>query len=354
MTLDDARTYRFGTWGLEEAYHDLIARGAVPSLLSNVWLSNHYGLIVWILSRSLSGFSPEAVLNQLAYRYEHEINLAERPALRKIVEGDEAPERHMVLFIASVAKEYSDEAKSEVFKVAVTDGWYVLPAVLDPCMTRAVERGRLKIGSKIHVCGAKLSGAENGVAILELAGAGTTTTSVSIVLQANSTHLAEWDTKLGFQRSPMVWTTQIRSISADGGLVPGLDVVVLRKYPVIFMETLEDGVTRIMRTALEERRAIKANREPFTKRYEDMVQEVERTFGGTSLSRIYDEIQARVDKMKAQLPARNVLPFFTIRVGTYGSNAYENCDEHGRWQEALVTFQNPDHALYQEGHRFRV
>jgi len=367
MTLDDARTYRFGAWGLEDAYHDLIARGAVPSLLSNVWLSNHYGLIVWklacylrswphyFLCRSLSWFSPEAVLNQLAYRYEREINLAERPALRKIVEGDEEAGRHMVLCIASVAKEYSDEANSEVFKVAVTDGWYVLPTVLDPCLMRAVERGRLKIGSKVHVCRAKLSGAKNGVAILELAGTGATTTSVSIVLQANSTHLAEWDTKLGFQHSPMVWTTQIRSISADGGLVPGLDVVVLRKYPVIFMETLEDGVTKIKRTELEESGAIKANREPFAKRYQGMVEEVKSKFGGrTSLSRIHDEIRARADELEAQVPARDVLPLFTIRVGTYGSNAYEGPDENGRWQEALGTFRITDHTLYQEGHRYRV
>ncbi|KAF9356500.1 hypothetical protein BGX34_009912 [Mortierella sp. NVP85] len=42
---------------------------------------------------------------------------------------------------------------------------------------------------------------------------------------------------------PVVWTTQIQSISAEGGLVPGLDVVILRKYPVIFIEMLEDGVT---------------------------------------------------------------------------------------------------------------
>ncbi|KAF9347003.1 Breast cancer 2, early onset [Mortierella sp. NVP85] len=367
MTLDDAWTYRFETWGLEDAYHELIARGAAPSLLSNVWLSNHYGLIVWklacylrswphyFLSRSLSWFCPAGVLNQLAYRYEREINLAERPALRKIVEGDEAAGRHMVLCIASVAKEYSGEAKGEVFKVTVTDGWYVLPAVLDPCLTRAVERGRLKIGSKVHVCRAKLSGAENGVAILELAGAGSTTTSVSIVLQANSTRLAAWDTKLGFQRSPMVWTTQIRSISAEGGLVPGLDVVILRKYPVIFMETLEDGVTRIKRTAREEDRAIEAHQEQISKRYQDMVQEVERIFGGgTSPTRIQDEIQARAGELEAQVSARNVVPFFTIRVGTYGNNAHEDRDENGRWHEALVTIWNSEHALYQEGHRFRI
>ncbi|KAK3813293.1 MAG: BRCA2, oligonucleotide/oligosaccharide-binding, domain 1-domain-containing protein [Benniella sp.] len=379
MTLDDAKAYRFGNWGLEDAKRDLIARGAVPSRFSNAWLSNHYGLIVWklacylrswphyFLSQILSWFCPAGVLNQLAYRYEREINLDERPALRRIVEGDESAGRHMVLCIASVAKEYSDKAKGEVLKVTVTDGWYVLPAVLDPCLTRAVEGERLKIGSKVHVCGAKLSGAENGVPILAPAGVGATTTSVSIVLQANGTRLAAWDTKLGFQRSPMIWTTQIRSISADGGLVPGLDVVVLRKYPVVFVETLKDGMTKIMRTEREEHRAIVAHLEPFSKRYHDMVEEVEGKYGeGTSSSGMRDEIRARADELEAQVPARNVVSLFTIRVGIYGSTAYGACDENGRWQEALVTFWNQDrtlyqdralykdHALYQEGHRFRI
>ncbi|KAK3813323.1 MAG: LOW QUALITY PROTEIN: BRCA2, oligonucleotide/oligosaccharide-binding, domain 1-domain-containing protein [Benniella sp.] len=364
MTLDDAKAYRFGNWGLEDAKRDLIARGAVPSLLFNAWLSNHYGLIVWklacylrswpnyFLSQILSWFCPAGVLNQLAYRYEREINLAERPALRRIVEGDEAAGRHMVLCIASVAKVYmySDKAKEEVLKVTVTDGWYVLPAVLDPCLTRAVEGERLKIGSKVHICGAKLLGAENGVPLLAPAGTGATTTSVSIVLQANSTRLAAWDTKLGFQRSPMIWT-QIRSISADGGLVPGLDVVVLRKYPVVFVETLKDGMTKIMRTVWEEHQAIAANREPFTKQYHDMVEEVEGKYGeGTS----------RAIELEAQVPARNVVSLFTIRVGIYGSTAYGSWDENGRWQEALVTFWNQDralykdHTLYKEGHRFRI
>lgn len=367
MTLADARSYRFGTWDVEDACRDLIALGAVPSLLSKVWISNHYGLIVWKLASYIrswperflfqrsSWFCPTKVLDQLAYRYEREINLAERPALRKVVEGDEAAGRHMVLCIASVATEDSEETQEEVLKVTVTDGWYILPATLDVCLTRAVERRRLKVGSKVHVCGAKLSGAGNGVAILELADAGATTSAVSIMLQANSTRLARWDTKLGFQRSPILWTTQLRSISPDGGLVPGLEIVVLRKYPVVYLETLEDGVTKIKRTSREEDRAAEAHRGQMEKRYQDIVQEAESKWGdGADRSRMWDEIQARASELEAA-SARNVMPFFTIRVGNYTGNIeHEDYDKNGRRQEALVTFWHSDHEPYQEGHRVRV
>ncbi|KAG0241040.1 Breast cancer 2, early onset [Mortierella sp. GBA43] len=368
MTLADARSYHFGTWGAEEAYRDLIARGAIPNLLSKVWVSNHYGLIVWklacyirtwpqhFLSQQPPWFCPTRVLDQLAYRYEREINLAERPALRKIVERDESAGRHMVLCIASVAMEHSEEAIEDVLKVTVTDGWYVLPATLDPCLTRAVERGRLKVGSKVHVCRAKLSGAEDGVAILELAGAGSTATAVSIALQANSTRLARWDTKLGFQSTPIVWTTQLRSISPEGGLVPGLDVVVLRKYPVLYMETMEDGVTKVKRTEREESRAAEAHTELMQKRYQDMVEEVERRHGtGANPVQIQNEIEAKTSELMAKASTRDVVPVFIIRVGNYAGNlSHRDINDNGRHQEALVTFWHSDHTPYQEGHRARI
>ncbi|KAF9116996.1 Breast cancer 2, early onset [Mortierella sp. AM989] len=389
MTLESARSYRFGDWGVEEACHDLVSRGATPHLLSKVWLENHYGLVVWKLAcyvRSwpehfmpskvspsslhinTSWFSPTMVLDQIAYRFEREINRAERPALRKIVEGDESAAKHMVLCVSSITREHSEEIKQGIWKVTVTDGWYILPATLDACLIRALERGKkFVVGSKLHVCRAKLNGAENGVAILELAGAGASTSSVSIVLQANGTKLARWDAKLGFQRSPLIWTRDIRSILPEGGLVPGLDAVVLRKYPLFYLETLEDGTTKIKRTAREEERAVEAHREQIQKQYQDIVQQVEREFGSGDCEADPGLIQEQIQKRAGELLqngayTRNVTPFFTIRVGNYlgggmERDAYDDNDAKGgggQRQEALVTFWHSDHSLYQEGHRVRM
>ncbi|KAF8978861.1 hypothetical protein BGZ46_006067 [Entomortierella lignicola] len=380
MTLESAQSYRFDNWGIEQAFQDLVTRGAAPNLLSNVWLKNHYGLIVWKLAcyvrtwpryfhpsgisssaiekSSYSWFSPAKVLDQLLYRYEREINRAERPALRKIVEGDESAAKHMVLCIASISREYSEEIKQDVWKVAVTDGWYILPATLDVCLIRALENGKkLKVGSKIHVCRAKLSGAENGVAILELSGAGASITSVSIVLQANSTKLARWDAKLGFQRAPLIWTRRLQNILPEGGLVPGLDVVVLRKYPVIYLETLDDGFTKIKRTVIEEEKAAEVHREQIQKQYQDIVLQVEKEFGAggsqTDQTKIQEEVQVRAGKLlQAGNASRNVTPFFTIRVGNCIDD--ESDHEGAQLQEALVTFWHSDHAPYKEGQRVRI
>lgn len=384
MTFEQARHHRFDGWGVDDAYEELLSLGAKADLLSRAWLLNHYGQVVWKLAcyvrtwpdyfisstpEPSTWFCQAKVLDQLAYRYEREVNRAERPALRKIVEGDESAAKHMVLVIASISKveQTSDEEVSTAlknpWKVLVSDGWYSIPAVLDPCLIRAVEGGKLKVGSKVHVCRAKLSGAESGVAILELAGAGSESTTVSIVLQANSTRLARWDTKLGFQRAPLIWTKRLRSIVPEGGLVPGLDVVVLRKYPVLYLETLEDGVTKIKRTAKEESRAVEAHLDKIQQRYQDMVREVEKEFAsemdaeGRSSSRVQEEIMTRAQDIQTESAARNVIPLFSIRVGNYrhgGNCDDDDMDENGRIQEALITFWHDEYSHYQEGHRIRV
>ncbi|KAG0352359.1 Breast cancer 2, early onset [Podila minutissima] len=351
MSLGTAKTFRLDGWGVSEAFRGLLDRGASAELLSEAWVSNHYGLIVWKLAcycRSWpdlftldKSLTPTTVLNQLCYRYEREINRAERSALRKVVEGDESASRHMVLCIAAIDRNANPPS------VTVTDGWYVIPAVLDVHLHKAIQRGRLNVGSKLHVCQALLHGAENGgVAILEQPDA------ISIALHGNNTRLARWDKKLGFQRAPIQWTTRIRNILPDGGIVPGLDAVVLRKYPVVYMEKLEND-TKIRRSGREEARAQEAHRSKMEKRHQEIVEEVEKELmPGLAQEEMLDrstveqEINARTSEMVAQMQ-RNVQAMFSIRVG--------NChDDDSNRQEALITFWKADMPDLQEGQRVRL
>jgi hypothetical protein len=58
-------------------------------------------------------------------------------------------------------------------------------------------------------------------------------------LSANSTKLAHWDAKLGFKWFQPYNT--LRSLCPDGGYIFAIDIIILRKYPIIFRETMKDG-----------------------------------------------------------------------------------------------------------------
>lgn len=62
----------------------------------------------------------------------------------------------------------------------------------------------------------------------------------SLVISANSTRRAAWDARLGFQ-APKIYMTSLRSLSPLGGAAPLIDVVILKLYPIGFMESGEEG-----------------------------------------------------------------------------------------------------------------
>lgn len=56
--------------------------------------------------------TPENVVARLKYRYDREIDRAERPILRKIMEHDDVPQKTMILCVADVKVRRIFEKKS--------------------------------------------------------------------------------------------------------------------------------------------------------------------------------------------------------------------------------------------------
>jgi hypothetical protein len=74
--------------------------------------------------------------------------------------------------------------------------------------------------------------------------------SRSLQISGNSTRLALWDAKLGYQKKHAIFRIGLDRINAFGGLVPLVDVIVYRRYPIVYMESI-DG-KKIFRTEREE------------------------------------------------------------------------------------------------------
>lgn len=56
----------------------------------------------------------------------------------------------------------------------------------------------------------------------------------ALVLTGNTTCLARWDARLGFQRQPFV--ACLSSLSPDGGVVPMLDILVMKVHALGFVD----------------------------------------------------------------------------------------------------------------------
>lgn len=84
--------------------------------------------------------------------YEREVNRAERPATRRIQERDASAAQSMVLCVSDV-----QTGADEGVELELTDGWYCIRASADKSLARAARKGKLVVGRKIAVAGARVS-----------------------------------------------------------------------------------------------------------------------------------------------------------------------------------------------------
>ncbi|TNY21422.1 Rad51-associated protein Brh2 [Rhodotorula diobovata] len=226
--------------GVSDAFAALqaVVAARVPEekdLVTLQWVKNHWKLILWKAASYVRSrpdlldqwWTFERVLDQLRYRYEREVNRAERSAIKRIQERDSPASLPMVLCVSQIRwddpPDDADTGTLVIVGLELTDGWYRIRTNVDQTLKRACERGKLVVGSKIAISGARLdSVSSEGVEVLQALNSST------LVISGNSTSLAPWHATLGFHREPFV--AGLTSLSPGGGLVPLVDVVIDRVY----------------------------------------------------------------------------------------------------------------------------
>ncbi|TFY81492.1 hypothetical protein EWM64_g2524 [Hericium alpestre] len=224
-------------YGAEAALEVLKELGC--SLATKEWVDNHWRLILWKLA-ALMCLEPERetrdetkrwcwgeVIRQLRYRYEKEVNGGSRPPLRLITTHDTPAACPMVLCVSNIIWPElgdGDEGLTVVPhpELEVTDGWYRLRAQIDAPLARA------RILTYLHQISTQRSDPSE---VLEAY------SSCQLTICGNSTHLAPWHAKLGFQ--PKLSISTLNSLTPDGGAVQMMDLVVTKAYPIAFLEFVE-------------------------------------------------------------------------------------------------------------------
>ena len=228
----------------------LITCGCKASLLDNNWIANHYRWIVWKLASLERRFASllarkyltyDHIILQLRKRFKREIDTAERPLLRKILNRDVAASSPMVVCISKII----EDVKTKSVKLYVTDGWYEVPALIDESLQDFVKSKKLFVGSKIIACGASIEGAEEGIDPLDkYYPTAVRLFSVRLKLFANGTRICKWSTKLGyvkytkslFDQGGAFLTKSLDDVIEGGGSIPCIDLIVYRRYPLLYME----------------------------------------------------------------------------------------------------------------------
>ncbi|XP_075956176.1 breast cancer type 2 susceptibility protein isoform X2 [Anarhichas minor] len=269
-----------GTAGKEEFHRALCdTAGVDPKLLCEGWVDNHYRWVVWKQASMERSFpetmgslclTPEQVLLQLKYRYDVEVDHSRRPALRKIMEKDDTAAKTLVLCVCGVVsrgqtpnrRSFNDtktprgaDAKVENPSAVVwlTDGWYAIKAQLDEPLTAMLHSGRVAVGGKLIIHGAQLVGSQEACSPLEAP------ESLMLKICANSSRPARWDAKLGFHKDPRPFLLPVACLYSSGGPVGCVDIVVLRSYPIQWMERKPDGGVVFRSVRAEEKEARRYN-----------------------------------------------------------------------------------------------
>ncbi|KAI9500112.1 hypothetical protein BX070DRAFT_237818 [Coemansia spiralis] len=404
ISADSAKEYCFPednsskSWGVSEARQLLISYGCTPSVVTEQWVQNHYRWIVWTCAsyaRRLSSkceyfWSIKGIVDRLLHRYEREYAQGKRSALKMILEGDASPQQLMVLCLASIYPH------GDSFRIEVTDGWYGINSTVDTVLAQAIRNGRLRIGDKIVCAGLRVDGLSEGVPPLS-----DTAKTALLSLTGNSVRRAHWHTKLGFQPKQMMYMSLSAVYELGGPIGATLDVIILRSYPMLYVETMATD-QRVVRIEKEEQKIVSA----FTEKRAMLLQEAlekrrscskyakqgytnavlattctdgEELFNivmhgnaepaeaqqmltdsqREALSRYAQERQAEdeaeaIEAVDKELPPRQVHTLFRLLVCDYPGHKYKSIEPNvGR--TAVITFWRPQNILpadFCEGSRF--
>ncbi|PKI84953.1 hypothetical protein MVES_000917 [Malassezia vespertilionis] len=199
------------------------------------WVVNHYAVILWKLAgmaavcpvQAHMYWSYDAVLRQMRYRYEREVHCGQSSVVKQIQEQRCSPGKPMVLCVYHIHPiAHSEEPATTILQL--TDGWYRIRAALDAPLTRAVERGKIRVGQKLGITAAKLEAFGEGTPVLDAFH----TSDLSI--SANSCQHMRWDTRLGAH--PRSFVSTLGRLIADGGIVGLMDICLDRVYPTGYIQ----------------------------------------------------------------------------------------------------------------------
>lgn len=214
---------------------------------------------------------------------------------------------------------------------------------IDLRMEHAVARKKLKIGHKLSICGAQIIGDKTAQSPLSIKN-----NETMLSITSNGCLPARWDEKLGYHKRKLI-IRSIPTIFDDGGTVTAIDVIICRKLPILYSESLPNG-TVITRTAKEEEDAIRRieSFDGFNGVQRQQSYTLPNFRANYKSSNNTHHLETTVNEPK-NLEERRVSGYFKVRI----CDALHESNE--RWATLLLANANElNHMDIAEGNRFKV
>ncbi|EPQ25923.1 uncharacterized protein PFL1_06597 [Pseudozyma flocculosa PF-1] len=195
-------------------------------------------------------------------------------------EHDSPPHLPMVLFVSRILESTDTDydgggsgggaAVRREVTLELSDGWYRIRADLDVPLAEAATRGRIRVGQKLAIVGARLQSSGDGTEVLEAL------LTSSLSLSANSVSLARWDARLGFSRQRFF--ASLRSLLPEGGVVSAMDIVITKVFPLAYIDADSDAKSKAGQQGARGEAEEHEERDAWLQRYEETRARLEARF----------------------------------------------------------------------------
>jgi len=239
VTLANASRVRFDavsglpTGFISDDGGDATAGFGVPGA-SAAWTANHFRFAVWSLAArervlGVGRLTAAAVRAKLESRWAREA-AGQRSVLHRVWTRSLPPTALMVL-VVTAANVDEGAGGGGGMQLRLGDGWYDVAARVDALLASRVRRGALRVGDKMVVSHAGLSGPPE-VAAHPL----DASRLLALVVNANACAPARWHAKLGM-RPEAALRLPLARVQPGGGVVAMVRAVVNRVSPLMLLTT---------------------------------------------------------------------------------------------------------------------
>lgn len=177
------------------------------------------------------------------------------------------------------------------------------------------------------------------------------------MISSNSCQIARWDAKLGYQKQRLRFRS-LGTLHEYGGAVTALDIIVCRKYPMMYRELFKDGTVVIRNAREEEEMRHKYMADAHLGEYMPSFKEHPRALLSQHLGQHDGLLQGATPSKTTPTEERNVSGYFKLLVCDY-TRSSGGGDDDATKQSTLATLLllDANEVLYMdicEGHRYRV